>query len=602
MPSQTRQLTVVTDLAPGTLTLVGLQGHEALSQLYAFQLDLVAASTTPVPFDQIVGRPMTVGVGAGRYFHGIVSRLSEGARDARYTTYHAELVPNHWILTRRFRSRIFQDKAVPEIVRQVLGELGVAATFQLERTYGHRNYVAQYNETDYDFITRLALDEAIFSFFRHSEAGEELIYGDTFSSPIDLGTLPFDDRARSAPTPACSSWEKTQELTSGKVTVRDHHFAVPDSPLEGTAAIAEAVQAGQVTHRLRFPGSDDFELYDYPGGYAQRFDGTSPGDLEQLAQTPARVAADRMEEEAARAVVIRGSSTVPAFAAGFRFGLSGHPNADGAVRAHAGAALRLAAGGRERRCRLPVRRTRSPASGRACRTVRRGRSTRAVVHGPQTGGRRRPGREPEARRSIRPREGAVLLGPRGQRRRDSSCWIRVVQPVGGSGGGFFWLPEVGDEVVVAFEHGDPDRPLVIGRVYRRARFCTYASARLTSNASTTAPCSREPASTTGRGTSIEHGLISSSTRPRGRACRAARDVAEAGCNAVAADAVAAEAADAAEAEGLVRPTASLWRPKPQLTSCSSSRSSPTACGRSIVDVASASSRTPPRHRPRRRPP
>ena len=103
MPSQTRQLSVVTELSPEALTLVGVTGREALSEPYSLQLDLVAGSSTPIPFDRILGRAATVGIGGGRFFHGIVSRLSEGRRDRAGVSYRAELVPHHQLLALRIR-------------------------------------------------------------------------------------------------------------------------------------------------------------------------------------------------------------------------------------------------------------------------------------------------------------------------------------------------------------------------------------------------------------------------------------------------------------------------------------------------------------------
>jgi type VI secretion system secreted protein VgrG len=469
--AQPRQLALETPLGPGALSLVGFSGREELSRLFAFRLDLVADNATVVPFDQLVGRPMTVGVGGGRFFNGIVSRLSEGARDGRSTGYRAELVPQLWLLTRSRGSRIFQNASVPDVLRRVLSDAGVGATFELEADYPPRNYCVQYRETAFDFVSRLMEDEGIFYFFRHSESGHELVIADAPASVRDVGTFPFDERnpGRVDP-PRVLSWQKTQELTSGKITLRDHSFELPHNPLEGTATIAQSAQAGQVTHQLRLAGNDSLELYDYPGGYAKRFDGVGPGggdrpqDLQRLAQAPGHVAATRMLEEAARSLTVASTSTCRTLSAGAAVTIAGHFDANGAYLltavdhsasqpagavgaggfAYANAFAGIPASVPFR----PARVTPSPVAAG---------SETAVVVGPA-------GEE-----TFTDRYGRVKVkffwDREGQADEHSSCWIRVAQPIGGAAGGLFWVPEIGDEVLVAFLEGDPDRPLIAGRLF-----------------------------------------------------------------------------------------------------------------------------------------
>ncbi len=132
---QPRQLLVDTPLGRDAFTLVGFSGHEAISSLFHFDLDLVSPNSA-VPFEQIVGQPVTVTLAlpsaAERHFNGIVSRFSAGNRDATGTAYHAEVVPRLWLLTRATNSRVFQRMTVPEIIRRVLEPTAVEASFELE--------------------------------------------------------------------------------------------------------------------------------------------------------------------------------------------------------------------------------------------------------------------------------------------------------------------------------------------------------------------------------------------------------------------------------------------------------------------------------------
>jgi type VI secretion system secreted protein VgrG len=419
---QPRQLGLETPLGPGALTLVGVSGREELSRLFSFTLDLVAPSTTPVPLDQLVGQPVTVRIGEARSFNGFVSRFSAGARDARNTAYRAELVPRPWLLTHSRGSRVFQDMSVPEIVRQVVGEAGASATFELQGAYPPRNYCVQYRETAFDFVARLMEEEGIWFAFRHSAGAHELVVGDGAALGPDVGTFPFD------------------------------------------------VQNPKVTHRLRPGGNENLELYDYPGGYASRFDGVDAGggerpeDLRTLVETRPQVAALRMQEETDRSLVVDGRSTCTVFGAGATFTLSGHGDGDGAY-VLTGVAYRAS---------QPAGSTGSNGFAYAntftgipaelpFRPARL--AQKPVVHGPQTAV------------VVGPADARTFTDPFGrvkvqffwdreeQQDEHSSCWIRVSQPAGGAATAFFWLPEVGDEVVVAFLEGDPDEPIIIGRVY-----------------------------------------------------------------------------------------------------------------------------------------
>ena len=470
-PAQPRQLALETPLGSRALTLVGFSGREELSRLFSYRLDLVADNATAVPFDQLVGRPMTVKLGDARFFNGVVSRFSEGARDGRSTSYRAEVVPWLWFLTRRKGSRIFQNQSVPDVLRHLLADSGVDATFELQGNYPARDYCVQYRETDFNFASRLMEEEGIRYFFRHSDGAHVLVVADTSASGPDAGTFPFDVRnpVRADP-PRVLSWEKTQELTSGKVTLWDHHFELPDNHLEGTATIAESVQAGQVTHQLRLARNDGLEIYDFPGEYAQRFDGVGPGgearpiDLQRLVQTPPQVAAIRMEEEAVRSLLVQGRSSCRAFGPGTRFTLAEHFDANGeylltgvehSASQRAGA---VEAGGFSYANSFtcipaampfrPPRRTPAP--------VVNGTQT-AVVVGPAGEG------------IFTDKYGRVKVqfhwDREGRQDKHSSCWIRVAQP---HTTGPLLIPRIGWEVVVAFLEGDPDQPIIVGRVFNAA--------------------------------------------------------------------------------------------------------------------------------------
>ena len=476
-----RVFTVSTPLGPNVFTLAGFTGREEISRLFSFQLDLLSDNDSDAPLDRLVGQPATVELalpgGGSRFFNGIARRVSQGARGARQTSYRAEIVPRLWLRTRTQESRTFAHQTVPEIVRLVLGDIS-AVEMRLVGNYQARDYCVQYRESDFDFVSRLMEEEGIFYYFTHTQGGHTMVLADSAAGVSDVPgarVVAFDPSGTGkTPAQAVVSWEKTQELRAGKVTLWDHNFQLPDDSLEGTATIQESVRVGQVTHMLRVAGNDGLELYDYPGGYAKRFDGIGPGGGEQPAElqkifaAAERSAAIRMEEEALASLVIDGASNARSFTSGHRFALEQHPNGDGPyviTRVEHTIRVKDPTAG-ERGLQYENRFTCIPEA----LTFRPPRVTpRPVIAGTQT---------------------AVVVGPAGEgiftdkygrvkvrfnwdrqggSTNDSSCWIRVAQPHSSAGRGVLWLPDIGDEVIVAFEDGDPDRPYVLGAVFNPHR-------------------------------------------------------------------------------------------------------------------------------------
>ncbi|MGH9870409.1 MAG: type VI secretion system Vgr family protein [Candidatus Polarisedimenticolia bacterium] len=455
----------------GALVLEGFQGHEAMSSLYSFQLDLVSSNGTTIAMDSLLGKTMGVTVttagGRTRHFQGICSRITQGQRDGTIR-YRAEMVPSLWLLTRRQSSRVFQDMSVPDIVSEILGQVpGLAFESRLQGTFHPRNYVVQYRETDFDFVSRLMEEDGIFYFFLHDEGGHTMVLGNSPQGHPDLpGVFPYlGGRLLPGRPDSIQGWEKTQEIRAGKVTLRDHTFELPSNDLEFGATIQDTVAAGGVTHRLSAGGGDALELYDYPGGYAQRFDGVDPGggerptEIQKIFDDGPRTAGIRMQEEAADALSIQGRSTSAVFSPGHRFQLARHFDGDGSyVLTSVQHSARAAVYQNSFQCipaGLPFRPRRATP-----KPVIPGPQT-AVVVGP-------PGEE-----IFTDKYGRVKVqfhwDRQGQNDAHSSCWIRVSTPHAGTEPGSYLVPEVGDEVIVAFLEGDPDQPIILGSVYNAHR-------------------------------------------------------------------------------------------------------------------------------------
>jgi type VI secretion system secreted protein VgrG len=483
-----RPMTITTTLGKDDLLLVGFQGREAISELFHFDLDLIAENATPIAFEKLLGQKVTIHLaletGKRRHFSGICKRLSQGTRDNTFTAYRMEMVPQFWFLEKRAQSRIFQHVSVPEILKTVLAGLDV--DYQLQGNFPARDYCVQYRETDFHFASRLMEEEGIFYFFQHAANGHTMVVA---NSPQSHPELPEQARILFGGSDEgvhgenrILSWEKSQELRSGRCTLWDHSFELPHKHLEQEKAIVESVPAGQVQHKLRIGHNDKLEIYDYPGAYAQRFDGVNPGggdrtdDLNHIFEDGPRTVAIRMQEEAMSSLAITGTGTCRHFVTGYSFALEKHFNADGKYL--------LTGIEHDGRFALNYFRSGSESEDFVYRNTftcipldlpfRPRRITpRPFVHGTQT---------------------AVVVGPageeiftdkysrvkvqfhwdrQGKNDANSSCWIRVGTLWAGKQWGVIHIPRIGQEVIVDFLEGDPDQPIIVGSVYNAETMPPY---------------------------------------------------------------------------------------------------------------------------------
>src|SRR5438132_3457500 len=488
MPAYTqanRPLAVGTPLGEDAFLLIGFSGEESISRLFSFHLDLIAENETKIPFEKLLGQNIIVRLllenERNRYFSGICTRLIKGHRDSTFTSYRMELVPEFWLLTRSAQSRIFQHISVPDILKKVLAGLNV--DFQLRGTFHPRDFCVQYRETDFNFASRLMEEEGIFYFFQHSASGHTMVVGNTPQSHADMPEMSrviFEDvEGGQRDEMRILEWEKAQELRSTKYTLWDHCFELPHKHLEAEEPILPKVQVGEVSHTLNLSSDGVLEIYDYPGGYAQRFDGITrggsdqPADLQNIFEDNKRTVNIRMQQEALLSLVIQGAGNCRNFVSGYKFTLDRHVDANGQyLLVSASHSARLPADYRSGEGEFyyhnnftcipfdvpyrPLMLTPKP-----------------VVHGTQT---------------------ALVVGPAGEEifvdkygrikvqfhwdrdskaDADSSCWIRVAQNIAGVNWGSAFWPRIGQEVVVDFLEGDPDQPIIIGSVYNASEMPPY---------------------------------------------------------------------------------------------------------------------------------
>jgi type VI secretion system secreted protein VgrG len=454
-----RLLNVSTPLGADAFVLTGVRGREELSRPFAFQLDLVAETATAVAPADLVGRPVgwtvTYPAAVTRQFHGVVRRLTAGefvGRDRR--AYRAEVVPWLWLLTRTADCKVFQNKTAPQIVEAVFKAFGFTGThyrLNLGGSYGTREYCVQYRETAFDFVSRLLEEEGIFYFFEYAADKHTLVLADAASAYFDCDPHKEPEyRPELADAEAVGSWERGYEFRSGKYTHTDYNFTTPATSLLASTATT-----------VPLTGIEKYEVFDYPGRHAVAADGT--------ARSKVRIEADEAGYDTAS-----GGGRCCSFRPGGKFKLKNHvadtdPFVLTAVEHEASEPL--TAGVRGGGGDYSNTFTAIPATA----PFRPARATpRPLVHGLQP---------------------AVVVGPSGeeiytdeygrvkvqffwdrygQKNENSSCWVRVAELWAGQQWGMVFTPRIGQEVLVEFLEGDPDRPVVTGRVYNADQMPPYA--------------------------------------------------------------------------------------------------------------------------------
>jgi type VI secretion system secreted protein VgrG len=477
-----RPIQITTALQENDLLIEKLAGQEFVSSLFSFQVDLLASNSTDVPFEKLLGQEATVRLqlpdNRERYFSGIINWVNQGVRGNVFTPYRAALVPKFWILTRTSQSRIFQNLSVPEILRDVLQALD--PVYQIKGQFHAREYCVQYRESDFNFASRLMEEEGIYYYFVHNKGGHRMIVSDQIQVHPDVQeptSISFEGEIGDNNVYA---WEKFQELRSASYVVRDNAFQLPRNHLQSHKDTRASERLGQVDHSLQHEGNGGSEIYDYPGGYAHRYDDIdksgeeNPKKLQHIFEDSKKTVNIRMEAEAMSGLVVSGASCCGHFLPAHNFTLRKHFNADGKYMLLSvdhfislGSAYRsgsgLAVPYRNRFTCIPATLPYRPQA-LTPRPIIYGLQTAYVV-GP-------PGKE-----ILTDKYGRIKVqfhwDRKGKFDADSSCWIRVAQQCAGKRWGASFWPRIGQEVVVCFEEGNPDKPLIIGSVYNAEQMPPY---------------------------------------------------------------------------------------------------------------------------------
>ena len=450
--ASSRDMEISTALGDDALLFHALNGREELGRLFEYQLDLLS-DDAGVKFDAILGTSVTVKLalpnGDPRFFNGFVTRFGQVGTFGRYARYSATVRPWLWFLTRTADCRIFQDMTVPDIIKKVFGD-EKAADFEDKLTgkYHKWPYCVQYRETDFNFVSRLMEQEGIYYYFKHVDGRHTLVLADAPSchDPFPgFEEIPYreDNDDSGDDTDSVTGWTFESVIQPGVFAHDDHDFERPSVEL--------------LVKKSHARGHDhaDYEVYDFPGEYIQKPDGE-------------QYVAARIEELAAQFEIAGAATNARGLASGRTFKLAEHTR-DDQNREYIVLSATYALEYSEYES-LPDSADTGYACSFECMTskqqFRPQRTTpKPAVQGPQS---------------------AVVVGPSGEeiytdkygrikvqfhwdrlgkKDENSSCWVRVSYPWAGKNFGAIHIPRIHQEVLVDFLEGDPDEPVVIGRVY-----------------------------------------------------------------------------------------------------------------------------------------
>ncbi len=461
--SWTRTATVATPLGEDVLLFFSMRARETLGRPFLYDIELLS-ERDDVSLAALLGQPISVALDVNgerfREFNGIVTDFAlVGQLGKRYVRYRASVRPWLWLLTQRKTSRIFQSKSVPEVLREVFREHGFSDFSELlsSQHYEKREYLVQYRESDFNFVSRIMEEEGIYYFFKQEGGKHTLLLCDSYSaheaSPgyEEVPYFPKQEGERRE-RDHIDTWISSRHIRPGAYVAHDFNFLDPQEPKRGELVMpndhAEA----------------HYQVFEYPGGFQQN----------QAGDVLARI---RLEELQAEHEVVRGTGNARGLSAGALFSLSGFPRDDQNkeyLLTDVSYVIQVTGYETGREPDEPPDYRLSFVAMDSQRPFRPARITRKpTVEGPQTAfvvG--------QAGQDIWTDEyGRVKVRFHWDRAQtpdeSASCWVRVAQIWAGSGFGGVHLPRTGQEVVVDFLEGDPDRPLITGRVYNAVNTVPY---------------------------------------------------------------------------------------------------------------------------------
>ncbi len=431
-----------------TFVLRRVEAVEAISRPYVVQAEVLCTDAGVTAAD-VIGQTACVTVTRDeslepRRFHGVINSFRKiGKFGTGYTAYGLEIVPTFWNLTRTSDARVFQNMSVPTIVKKLCQEAQAAAPVFMSAPDTPRVYCMQYNETDFDFCQRLMDEIGCGYYFIHGENEHVMLVASSSADYLPISSGPYKVNAASNAWDSLSGFSTRTRLQPGAVRTLDYDLAKHSVLLDATTP----------TVLSEVHNDAAFQMFQWPGGQHTKTDAD-----------PALLAMQTFEAEAD---VARATGYDPAFIAGAKITVQLDPNDDATTSWLLTRVVHSAfdethvvdGGGAGYSCSVTLMPDDRPYRPPAPRS-------RPVVPGLQSAIVVGPANE-EIYTDKLGRVKVRFLWDRQWPKDDTACeiWVRVAQPFAGKWGGTFFLPRIGDEVLVGFVDGDPDKPVIVGSLY-----------------------------------------------------------------------------------------------------------------------------------------
>lgn len=456
---QNREIEIITPLGTDMLLLREVTVTEELGRLFSINVEM--GSTQDISFEKLLGQNVSIRLNLAqgkRFFNGFVTSISQGVSEGRFARYYATIHPWLWFLTRTSDCRIFQNKTVPDIIKEILQEHGFSDIVnRLKGSYRTWDYCVQYRETDFNFISRLMEQEGIYYFFMHEQGKHTLYLADDMASHDKMAADCYNisyyppDQAVIREDECVSGWNITKQLQTGTYCLNEYDFEHPKADLNVNSNV------------VRNHSKADLEVYDYPGEYVKSSDGSQYAKI-------------RIQELHSQYERMQGHGNVRRLICGGLFKLNLFPRADQNREYLATSVIHRIridsfesmAGSSSNQYNNSFTVIESDTPYRTTRLT-----PKPFVQGPQTAmvvG-------PSGEEIYTDKYGRVKVqfhwDRLGEKNENSSCWIRVSHPWAGKGWGSVSIPRIGQEVIVDFLEGDPDQPIITGRVYNADQMPPY---------------------------------------------------------------------------------------------------------------------------------
>ena len=456
-------LQVFSSLGDDSIIMNSFSGNEGISKPFNFVLNLFTTKDTE-DGSKLLGKNISwvvspKGDSKGMWFDGKVIAVKQGHNSLNKTrSLTVEVVPWFFLLKQTKSRKVWVQKSLKDITDEILKKYPDAKfELKLSETYKPMDFLIQCDQSDFDFLSWLWESNGVFYFFKFEKNKHTMVIGDskTLFKETAPSSLQFNPGAKYSGD--IYEWSHDFNWSLGKTSVNDYNFEKPTSPLESKASTS-----------LTISGNNAYEYYQYPGGFSEAADGK-------------KIAGKIMNSVESSHETVSGKSLATGLVSGLKFKLKSHPIASEANKTYVLADI-FHLGNSEEGSSNPVYENAFQCFPDAANYCPPQKTEKYLIPGVQNAvvvG-------PSGKEIFTDKYGRVkiqfLWDREGKKDEKSSFWVRVAQLWSGKGFGFFNLPRVGEEVVVAFEEGDPSRPIVVGRLYNAEQKCPYS---LPDNALTT---------------------------------------------------------------------------------------------------------------------